>query len=50
MKKLKIIALLFVLGVFTISCGDEFTEIVVDEITMESDKAGNPTDPADRDE
>lgn len=46
MKKLKIVALLFVLGLFTISCGDEFSELTVDEVVMESD-SGNPTDPRD---
>ena len=46
MKKLRMVALLSVLGLFTMSCGDELTELVVDEVVIESD-SGNPTDPRD---
>ena len=50
MKKLKIVAVLFVLGLFATSCGDELSELVVDEISLETDKVGNPTDPEDEPE
>ena len=50
MKKLRMVALLSVLGLFTMSCGDELSELVVDEISLESDKVGNPTDPEDEPE
>ena len=50
MKKLRFAVLVAVLGLFTMSCGDDFQELVVDEIQTNTETQKDLPDPDDEPE